>query len=377
MNVTAELLTAGAAATDEKYLSELKQLVLLHARAQNLSTTRCVQLLKRIRSDGAQQDDSWVNVWSAVAHDCEARGQHLQASAHYGTARFPYVDGVGRAQAHGHCVRTFSNWAQSRGVERMEVAGPEGRAALWIKRGPPGTTRVLLVFGGIVSIKEQWAGLLDLTNRLGVTVALTELPGVGENSFRYGLESWRWLSMTLDRLRDAFGIVDAHLLALSFGGHLAMRAALHDARVRSVITVGAPVASFFTDDNLWRKLPDTTVRTLAHIMGCSRDSTRQRLVPLALNAGELRELRIPIFYIASSRDEIIPRADWEMLRRYAPQVAVLEYDDVHGSPAHLVQMRLRILGTLLRLQDRHSFVQQLIFRGLDGALTLRRQLLGA
>jgi len=242
----------------------------------------------------------------------------------------------------------------------MEVRGPAGRTALWIKRGPARSRRLLLVVGGIVSIKEQWARLLDLSSRVGATVALTEMPGVGENTLRYGPDSWRMFPQLLDQLRDAFGVEDADLIALSFGGHLAMRAALHDPRIRSIITVGAPVARLFQDSDLWRTLPETTVRTLAHVAGVPRELAQQHLSTLALSTEELSRLRIPIFYFASLRDEIIPHSEWQLLRNHAPSVAIFEHDDVHGSPHHMVRMRLRILGILLDLQQRQGLLRFLI-----------------
>jgi hypothetical protein len=51
-----------------------------------------------------------------------------------------------------------------------------------------------------VSIKEQWGGLLGLAKRLEMAVAVTEMPGVGENTMPYNADSWRLYPALLDEL---------------------------------------------------------------------------------------------------------------------------------------------------------------------------------
>ena len=120
-------------------------------------------------------------------------------------------------------------------VQRLEFDPPDGKIACWAsgldeKRRRP----LLLVMGGIVSVKEQWAPLLPKLRRMGFAAVVTELPGVGENTCAYHPESWRLLPHLLDRLSGSAGTDDASLLALSFSGHLALRAATEDHRIRRV-----------------------------------------------------------------------------------------------------------------------------------------------
>ena len=78
---------------------------------------------------------------------------------------------------------------------------------------------------------------------------------------------------------------------------------------------------------------------------------RALLGKFALGPEQLSDLRIPVRYVLSSRDEIIPGADAELLRRHAPgDVRFKTFDDVHGSPAHLAATRRWLLSSLLRLK---------------------------
>jgi pimeloyl-ACP methyl ester carboxylesterase len=230
--------------------------------------------------------------------------------------------------------------------------GPEsGSAVVWTATpaGSAGKQPLLVVTGGIVSIKEQWGYLLGLAGRIGMTVAVTEMPGVGENTVRYDAEAWRFYPALLDDLAAVADSDQAYLLALSFSGHLALRASVHDRRIRGIATVGAPVAAFFQDQEWFAHLPETTVRTLAHLTGIPRADLPELLAPWALT-DSLGSVDIPVHYVASRRDEIIPAADPALLARAVPGARVVEHDDVHGSPRHLLETRLWIARSLLSMR---------------------------
>ncbi|HVQ95507.1 MAG TPA: alpha/beta hydrolase [Mycobacteriales bacterium] len=333
-------------------VTELKQYVVVHARGQNIPGYR--EVLDRIQTDEGDGPGSWVGEWCRAGERQEAAGSLLEAGRNYALARFPYVDGPARQQALERCVSTFDRWRMSRGtadIERLDVDVDGSKVGCWatgLSTSEP--QPLLLVLGGIVTVKEQWAPLLASAGRLGLAAIVTELPGAGENPLRYGPDSWTMLSALLDAVADRADVQRSYAMALSFSGHLALRCALADPRLRGVITVGAPVADFFTDVAWQRGLPRITVDTLAQLTGTPAADLPGSLSDWALTNGQLASLRIPVSYTASRRDEIIPAADVQRLRRQVPRLRLVENDDEHGSPRHTAETQLWCIAELLRMR---------------------------
>lgn len=329
-------------------VDELKEFALLHARAQGIKGLPAI--LDAISDDREGSPDSWAARWTAAGDALRERGRLLDAVRHYTMARFPFVDGPARRHAHGLAVRTFSRWAPEHGLERITVQTPDGGLACWATGLSAARPRPLIVTcGGIVSSKEQWAPALAAVRRFGFAAVVLELPGVGENDLPYGPESWRLLPALLDGLNTRAQTDRTYAMALSFSGHLALRAAAEDRRIRGVVTAGAPLRSFFTDARWLAGVPRLTLDTLAHHVGVPVAGLPAALAPWALTEDLVAGLDIPVAYAASTRDEIIPSADPVWLRAHARRLDLLEHDDVHGSPNHVAHTRLWALVSLLRM----------------------------
>ncbi|MGV9700165.1 alpha/beta hydrolase [Streptomyces sp. NPDC003470] len=345
---------AGRTAHD---IDELKQFVVVHSRAQRLPQDLCEEVLARIGHDG-EGPGSWTGEWAAAARDLAARDRLLEACQCWNTARFPYVDGPSRARAQTACSETFMRWsgAQETPVERVEVTVPDGeggpRSFVALAAGLSATAPrpLLVVTGGIVSVKEQWAPALLLADQLGLAMVATEMPGVGENRLVYAKDSWRMFSALLDALADRADVDRTYASAMSFSGHMALRGALHDPRIRGVVTAGAPVSGFFTDRDWYeRSVPRVTKDTLSHLTGVPRAGLFDALRDWELRPGELSALNVPVGYVVSLRDEIIPASDPDTLKRYVSDLTLDEHDDVHGSPEHVEETRAWTVQTVLRM----------------------------
>ncbi|MEU6769229.1 alpha/beta hydrolase [Streptomyces sp. NPDC046853] len=333
------------------HLEELKEFARLHARGQGMAPDHAAGVLARIDNDTAGDPASWAAVWTAEGKVAAARGDLLDACRHYSLARFPYHADDDRALAQRLCVDTFDRWRKGQqGIERLEFKHPDGAFACWASGlDAPRPRPLLVVMGGIVSVKEQWAPLLPVLRKLGFAAVVTELPGVGENTLPYAPDSWRMLTFLMDRLQGRAAVDDTSMLALSFSGHLALRAAARDRRVCQVLTVGAPVSEFFADTDWWPQVPGITAETLRRLTGTATTAELRSLLPqFALTPQELHAVRIPVRYVASSRDEIIPAGEQDLLRRCAENARFKVFDDVHGSPAHLGAMRRWLFSSLLR-----------------------------
>ncbi|MEU9609699.1 alpha/beta fold hydrolase [Streptomyces sp. NPDC048057] len=337
-------------------LAELKNFVVAHVRSQNLRPDHYDPLLARIRNDDDGAAGSWVREWSEEASRLEDQGKPLEASAHYNMARFPFVDGSARQQALDRCIAAFDCWRTSfPAIGRLDVELPEGRVRCWTAGLDAAAPKPLLVMmGGIVSIKEQWAPVLPQLAELGFAGVVTEMPGVGENSTVYGPDSQRMLSAVLDAVGERADTARSYALALSFSGHLALRCALRDDRIKGVVSAGAPLHHFFTDRDWQRRVPQVTTDTLAHLTGMAPDEVYRHIRGWALSEKELAALRAPVAHVTSLRDEIVPPSDARLLRERVRGVRLLAHDDVHGSPSHFAQTRLWTLLSVLRMRGGHA-----------------------
>src|SRR5262249_36566564 len=109
---------------------------------------------------------------------------------------------------------------------------------------------------------------------------------------------------------------------------------------------GAPISEFFTDTAWQQELPRVTVDTLTHLTGVDVAELTDR----ALSPAGLAALDIPVAYVASRRDEIIPAGDVQALREHGDDLPLLEPDDVHGSPGHIEETKLWLARSLLRMR---------------------------
>ncbi|MFJ6217189.1 alpha/beta hydrolase [Streptomyces sp. NPDC092296] len=333
-------------------LAELKNFVVAHTHAQGLSPDHYNPLLERIRHDENGTPGSWVREWSAAGDRLAAEGALLDACVHYNMARFPFVDGTARQEALERCTAAFDAWrAQFPAVRRLDVELDGGRVRCWTAGLDAADPKPLLVMvGGIVSIKEQWAPVLLQLGALGFAGVVTEMPGVGENTLPYEADSWRMFSAVLDAVGDRADTAHTYALALSFSGHLALRAALHDSRISGVAGAGTPVRDFFTDPGWQREVPRVTTDTLAQLTGSKPGEVYGLIRDWALAPEELEALRIPVAHVTSLRDEIIPPGDARLLRERVRGIRLLAHDDVHGSPLHFAQTRLWMLLSVLRMR---------------------------
>jgi esterase FrsA len=355
-------------------LAELKQHVVVHARGQKMAPEHYRAVLAAIRDDG-EGPGSWTAEWVAAGDRLEREGRLLEAGRHYAMARFPFVDGPGRRAAHERAVAVFDRWRQGvPGLERLDVPLPDGTARCWI--GGTSTTSprpLLLIMGGIVTIKEQWAPMLARADQLSLAGVVAELPGVGENTLRYDRDSPRMLSSILDALADRADVSRTYALAMSFSGHLALRAAADDPRIRGVVTTGAPISGFFTDTDWQQRVPRITTDTLAHLTDAEPAKVYAEIHDWALSAETMAGLRIPVHYAASRRDEIIPPGETGLLRRHLRDLHLIEKDDGHGSPRYADEISLWALSSVLGMVGSRA-VPRAVLGASRWALRARRRL---
>lgn len=359
-------------------LDELKQHVVVHARGQNMAPAHYGPILSGIENDDEDGGPgSWVAAWCHAGEVLEREGRLLEAARHYAMARFPFVNGSARRDAHERSITVFDKWrAGIPGIERLDLELPEGTVRCWTSGLSGGGRRpLLLIMGGIVTVKEQWAPMLARGGKLGMAGLVTELPGVGENTLPYDGRNPRMLTALLDEVGDRADVDHTYALAMSFSGHLALRAAAEDRRIRGVVTTGAPISGFFTDTGWRPRVPRITTDTLAHLVGTKPADVHNQIADWALPGDLLEGLDIPVNYAASLRDEIIPPGETAFLREHVRRLQLIENDDVHGSPRHAPEVGLWTLRSVLEMAGGRQVPRAVLSASLL-ALKARRRLLG-
>ncbi|WP_392534413.1 alpha/beta hydrolase [Nostoc sp. C117] len=338
------------------YLNELKELVLLHSQAQGISFDYSKSILEKITSEEGNQPGSWVYEWSKDAPALQKKARWLESAQLYNLARFPFIKSAAHIEAHQACINSFQQWLLTKpNTQKIEIKTPQGTFKTYFTSGSEQKKRPLLVVcGGIVSIKEQWAAFIENADTLGMAIALVEMPGVGENEIVYSPTAWKMFSALLDRLSQLADVNNTYFVALSFSGHMAIQSAIGDRRIQGITTASAPIHDFFSDRQWWNQVPITTKRTLAHLMGIDIEieDLFSAISPMALTQTQLKSLAIPLNYIFSLRDEIIPISEKRFLQQHTSKLNLKEFNDVHGSPNHMKEFKFWILLSLLK--NRHS-----------------------
>lgn len=330
-------------------LREAKQFVGLHARHMGFPGPYVDRVLERITALDGDEAGSWLREWACEAEVFASQSDHRSAANLYNLARFPCADTPGKQRAANDAARSLASWLSRTGAGERVCAQVGGTNVPFLFRaGGHRHAPLVILMGGIVSLKEQWAGFLRLAPRIGCAIAIADFPGVGENALRYARDASNLFGAIMDAAGEACDATRTLIVAPSFGGHLAMLHALVDTRVRSIVTVGAPIARFFNDAATRAAMPEITRAALCHTSGVDDGELDPHLADLALSDAELAELAIPVVYIASLRDEIIPVAEWQRAVGLSDQLRVYAFDDVHGSPHHQRETRLLILTALCR-----------------------------
>lgn len=316
-------------------LSELKTLALPHAVAQGLQRDECLAILNCIDCD--EQEEQWASRWMDAADRYATQTHWEKAIACYTLGSFPCPDTPMRRESHKKAVLTFKQHVAGKwGTKTIVVQDRGGSAPLYLASGSSSSRGILLVIGGIVSVKEQWRAFLRLARLLDITVVLAEFPRVGENQLRWERDSHQYIGCILDQLEKegAENVHNTHIVGMSFGGYLAIARAAQDNRIKSITTVGCPVTHFFSSSWVNKSIPSTTRRCLDWILGKPFLENRNLLENYAISLAELKAVDIPIKYFAATHDRVIPTEDPYLLQETSKQADLIWCRDVHGLPKY-------------------------------------------
>lgn len=343
------------------YLAELKDFVILHSKSQSMNTYAFKQLLSQINDTEGEMPGSWVYEFTQYADKLFENKKYIDAMRYYNLARFPFINSTKMKDSHQKCLHIFKKlYINNHFNYEARSIYHEGKLIKFYLQKNKKNSPVVVVIGGIISIKEQWISLSSLAKKFGYTIVLMEMPGVGENACRYDTSSHLILSKIIDSLQELVTSRDIHIIAMSFGGNLAINCALLDARIKSIFTIGAPIYNFFLDKKWWGHLPQTTKKTLAFICQCSEENLFEMVENLMITPAQLKKLNIPLYYIHSINDEIIPNTEKKYLQNHIPKLFFFEFNDVHGSPNHFNIIKMIILRFLMMYSPKKLIANKLV-----------------
>jgi len=188
-----------------------------------------------------------------------------------------------------------------------------------ILRRPAGVTNppVVVVIGGLDSVKEELQIVADYFLKRGMVTLALDGPGQGETGLTMKIEPAyeKPVAATIEYLNKAGGI-DTGRLGLygqSLGGHYVIRAAAFEPRVRAVVASSPP----YSLANRWDQLSPTSRAGYQYRTGSkSPEETAERLRPLDLT-GVVEKVNCPLLVLHGTADEVVPFSEGERIAREA------------------------------------------------------------
>ncbi|AEV19292.1 hypothetical protein GTCCBUS3UF5_19840 [Geobacillus thermoleovorans CCB_US3_UF5] len=346
-------------------LSELKQYAKLHIKSQDFQGLDPQQVLNSIYREpthDGEDDGAWDLIWIKAAKQSLKNGHVSDAIQCYNFARFPYPETDAQKKASQELVRTFENHYCDENVKKHTIY-VQGKSLSFYTANLDQSKPCLLVLGGIVSIKEQWSVFLKAGKTMGFSVVVTEFPGVGENRLTFHESSHQMIGKILDYLSRQADVENTFIVGMSFGGQLAIKQALEDPRIKGITTVGAPINRFYQEYSE-ATVPLITRRTLSHVCNLRDDELQNHMRSLALSAKQIQKLIIPLTYIFSARDEIIPYSEKQFIKQNVSNLKLIEFDDIHGSPNHLEYIQKMIPLSVLKQSGSKNIKLKIILSAL-------------
>lgn len=331
-------------------LKELKQYVNLHIKSQQFKIIKTEDVLKSIKKTPSLTNsclkDSWESRWVQAANESMDKGHISDAIQCYNIARFPFPQNIIQEKAGLELTKLFKKEYCNKNIQKHILELGNKSFSFYTGYLDP-SKPCLLVIGGIVSLKEQWKVFLSAGKKMGFSVIITEFPGVGENKLQFDENCSEMLGAILDSLSGKAKVDNTYIVGMSFGGQLAIKHAIKDERIKGITTVGAPLNKFY--ENLSKgSIPAITLDTLAHICRKSIEEIPFYGKKLALTKDEVRSIKIPITYVFSNKDEIIPQTEKQFIIENISNLKLIEFDDIHGSPNHLSEIQKLVPISVLK-----------------------------
>jgi len=238
-------------------------------------------------------------------------GRRAAACFHYAQLRLS--PGPARDRLAAACRQAYARVADllSPPARPVTVSWPGGRVPGYARRARRGAPWVVLI-NGLDSAKEvELDRFAEGFLARGSSVLYFDTPGLGEAPGPFSVERFdAAIAALLDHLagEEGAGVGPWGLFGVSFGGHLACRAAARDWRVAACVCLGG-----FHDARVLRRLPPSARERLRHACGLppetgeAADLPSLTLTPLAGLAGR------PLLVLHGTADHLVDAGQVETL----------------------------------------------------------------
>ncbi|MDP2533269.1 esterase FrsA [Photobacterium damselae subsp. piscicida] len=287
---------------------------------------------------------NWNYEWSQIAgrYHKQARYQASQgnketaaelmfkSSIHYSIAAYPHIKGDElAAQAELHANQSYKEAIELRPHDMRTIdvkyEGKTFQAFIHLPR----TDKLLptvIVSGGLDTMQcDLWRLYTDYLGPAGFAMVTLDMPSVGYSA-RWSLteDTSRLHQALLQQLRDV-PWVNHHkvaMLGLRFGGNAAIRLGfLESARLKTCISLGGIIHSFFTQPKMLDQIPRMYLDVLASRLGkngVSKTALLSHLPAWSLkNQGIVgrRPVGIPMLGLNLKNDPVCPESDNQLIAR--------------------------------------------------------------
>lgn len=282
--------------------------------------------------------ERWFEAWTRVgdryarlAAECEAEGATVSAGEffwqaslfhHYGQFLW-FHDPPVREKGQRRKVEMYNRAAPYLipPAERLEIPNGPWRIPAFL-RLPPGErpTPCVILLGGLESTKEESLLFENMCLRRGLATLAFDGPGQGEMFFqvRFRADFELFTSTVVDYLhtRPEIDAGRIGILGRSLGGHLAVRSAALERRLRACVAWGS-----LYDLRHWDSIPELTRRGFVYIAGLADPEEAREFYRTAVDLeGVAQRMRCPLYVLHGARDEVLPGDHVERLRAATARV---------------------------------------------------------
>ena len=288
--------------------------------------------------------EQWLPAWAEkaqdyekLAEDAEKRNARRTAAEawrraalcwHFG--KFNWFDDIEMAQHAQHRLNAcFERALWSLKPPGTKVLIPYGEARMAaILRKPLGVEKppVVIVMGGLDSVKEELQQVADYFLDRGMATLGMDGPGQGETGLKLKIEpsSEKPVGAAIDFL-ESLGDVDAGRVALygqSLGGYYVVRACAFEPRIEAAVASAGP----YTVADHWDHLPPMTRAGYQYRTGASSPEDARRRVAALNLSGVAEKVACPLLVLHGTADEIVPFAHGERIAREAKNATFRPYE---------------------------------------------------
>jgi len=213
----------------------------------------------------------WKTVMVNLAQRAEAEGRLKNAAIYYRGAEF-YItqNNPDKIKFYDRFIELFYQLFKDDGIKRFKVPYNDSFLHAFkvpVKEEKKGT---IIMHGGFDSFIEEFYPMMDIFSNNGYEVVAFEGPGQGGTRREYDL-AWdeKWDKPTKAVL-DFFNLDDVTIYGISMGGHLCLRAAAFEPRIKRVVTSGGAV-------DYW-KIPSPLARGLLKLFMHFENFTKRAMI---------------------------------------------------------------------------------------------------